>query len=302
MPLMGPELDVVIVTYNSIRVIDGLLDSLPAALDGLTYDVVVVDNGSADGTAGHVEARGDCRVVRSANTGYAGGINRGVRESVSAEAILVMNPDVRLCAKSIPPLLAALREPGVGIAAPQLLSPRGTLELSLRREPSVLRMLGLGWTGRPLFSETVSNPADYAVARDVDWAAGAVLAMSRKCYDAVGGWDESYFLYSEDTDLCLRAREAGLLTRYVPHSVAVHIGGQSGRDSRTHTIQVVNRVRLYRRRHGALASWGYFALMVTRQLGWLARGNRDACAAVVALFRPSRRPRELACGGRLMPG
>jgi N-acetylglucosaminyl-diphospho-decaprenol L-rhamnosyltransferase len=299
---MGPDLDVVIVTYNSIHVIDALLDSLPAALDGLAGDVVVVDNGSADGTADRVEARGDCRVVRSTNTGYASGINLGVREAVPAESILVLNPDVRLHEKSIPPLLAALAEPGVGIAVPRILSSGGKLELSLRREPTLPRALGLGWTRLPAFAETVHRRADYATPREVDWAVGAVMAVSRKCHDVLEGWDESYFMYSEETDLCLRARDAGLRTRYVPHARAVHIGGQSGRDSRTHVIQVVNRVRLYRRRHGPFASWCFFALMAARQLvRWLIHGRQDAKAAALALALPSRRPRMLRCGGRLMP-
>src|ERR1035438_1243678 len=86
-----PDLAVVIVTYNSSHDIGDLLDSLPAALDGLTADVVVVDNGSADGTADLVAARGDSRVVRSANVGYAGGINRGVREAAPADAILILD-------------------------------------------------------------------------------------------------------------------------------------------------------------------------------------------------------------------
>src|ERR1017187_9121532 len=155
-----PDLAVVIVTYNSSHDIGDLLDSLPAALDGLAADVVVVDNGSADGTAELVAARGDCRVVRSANVGYAGGINRGVREAVPAEAILIMNPDVRLGDRSVPALLAALRERNVGIAAPQVRSPLGTLEFSLRREPTLLRGLGLTGTGLAAFSEYVTKPAD----------------------------------------------------------------------------------------------------------------------------------------------
>ena len=67
----------------------------------------------------------------------------------------------------------------------------------------------------------------------MDWAQGAVVLMSRACFDALNGWDESYFLYSEETDLSLRARDLGLLTRYEPGSVAVHIGGASqGRTTR----------------------------------------------------------------------
>jgi len=135
----------------------------------------------------------------------------------------------------------------------------------------------------------------------VDWALGAVLAMSRTCYDTLGGWDQSYFLYSEETDVCLRARDAGLLTIYEPRSVAVHIGGASGRGSRTHAMQIVNRVRLHRRRHGVVASWCYFWLTLASELSWLARGHRASGAAIWALLRPARRPPELGCGAGLMP-
>jgi N-acetylglucosaminyl-diphospho-decaprenol L-rhamnosyltransferase len=298
---MPPDVAVVVVTHNSAHVIGDLLDSLPAALDGLDADVVVVDSGSTDGTASLLAARAGCRVVRLANVGYAGGINRGVREAMSAEAILVLNPDVRLHPRSVPPLLAALDEPDVGIAVPQVRSALGALELSLRRKPTLLRALGLTRTRRAVFCEYVSRPSDYARPQTVDWALGAVLLMSRKCYDAVGGWDETYFLYSEETDLALRARDAGLLTRYEPRAVAVHIGGQSGRTHRTHAMQIVNRVRLYRRRHGALASWCYYWLTVANELSRLPRRHPESWSGALALLRPARRPGELGCSGQRMP-
>ena len=298
---MSPDLAIVIVTYNSAHVVGDLLDSLPAALDGLTADIVVVDNGSSDGTAAFVAARGGCSVVRAANVGYAGGINRGVREAAPAEAILVLNPDVRLQERSVPPLLAALAEAEVGIVAPQVRSAAGTLELSLRREPSLARALGLTKTKLPVFSEYVSSLSAYASPRTADWALGAVLLMSRQCYDALGGWDETFFLYSEETDLALRARDAGWLLRYEPRAVAVHIGGQSGRSRATHAMQVVNRVRLYRRRHGAVASWCYFALTVANQISKVPGGHPESWSAALALLRPGQRPAELGCCGQLMP-
>jgi len=231
-----PDLAVVIVTYNSSHDIGDLLDSIPAALDGLTADVVVVDNGSADGTADLVAARGDCRVVRSANVGYAGGINRGVREAAPADAILVLNPDARLSEHAVPPLLEALREPRTGIVVPQLRSADGALEPSLRREPTLLR-----------------------------------------------------------------ARDLGLLTRYEPRSVVVHTGGGSGRNDMTHAMQIVNRVRLYRRRNGVLASWCYFWLAIASEMTWVARGHPQSRFAIAALLRPSLRPAELGCSDRLLP-
>jgi N-acetylglucosaminyl-diphospho-decaprenol L-rhamnosyltransferase len=125
--------------------------------------------------------------------------------------------------------------------------------------------------------------------------------MSRTCFDAVGGWDESFFLYSEETDLSLRAADIGMLTRYEPRSVAVHIGGQSGQNNATHSMMIINRVRLYRRRHGLVASWCYYILTVLSELSWYARGHPQSRFAVVTLLRPSLRPVQLRLGDRVMP-
>jgi len=197
--------------------------------------------------------------------------------------------------------MRALREPHAGIAAPQIRSSQGGLELSLRREPTLLRAVGLTRTKLPVFCEYVADPAQYTRPCTVDWACGAVLLMSRTCYDVLGGWDESYFLYSEETDLALRARDAGLLTRYVPAAVAVHIGGQSGRSHATYAMQIVNRVRLYRRRHGVLASWCYYLLAVANEISRVPRGHRESWSAVAALLSPTRRPACLGCSDRLLP-
>ncbi len=298
---MNIDLDVIIVTYNSAAVIGDLLETLPAALDGLTCDVVVVDNDSTDETAALVSARSGCRLVKSPNVGYAAGINRGVRAAIPADAILILNPDTRLAAGSIPPLMRVLADPAVGIVAPQVRSPSGLLALSLRREPTLMRSLGLSRSRFRALSEYVSSPCDYAEPIIVDWALGAALLVSRTCYDKLDGWDETYFLYSEETDFCLRARDAGFLTCYEPASVITHIGGGSGRDGRTHIMQIVNRIRLYRRRHGRIASWGYYWLTVASQMSWLIRGNSHCGLAIAAILRPSLRPGELNCSQRLMP-
>jgi N-acetylglucosaminyl-diphospho-decaprenol L-rhamnosyltransferase len=296
-----PDLNIVIVTYNSEDVIGDLLDSLPAALGGLDADVIVVDNDSTDGTADFAMAHGGCRVIRSANVGYGGGINRGVHAAVRAEAILVLNADVRLHEGSIPLLMKALQEPYVGIVAPQVRSPRGELQLSLRRAPSLPRALGLSRTRLAIFSEYITKPSHYTSSRFVDWALGAILLISRQCYDALGGWDESYFLYSEEVDFSLRARDIGLLTRYEPEAVAVHIGGHSGRNHKTHSILIVNRVRFYRRRHGTASSWCYYAVTLAHEISGIIRGHRIARASTTALLLPSRRPPELGTTKQLMP-
>lgn len=300
---MASDLNIVIVSYNSAQVIEGLLDSLPAALGPLCADIVVVDNGSSDATADLLAKRDDCRVIQSANVGYAGGINRGVHESERAPAILILNPDVRLNPGSVRPLLDRLSTPQTGIVVPQLRSASGAVEPSLRRTPTLLRALGLSRTKLAALSEHVhvSDMWSYAQPHPVDWATGAVLIMSRACFDLLGGWDESFFLYSEETDACLRARDAGLLTYYEPRSVAVHIGGQSGRSDATHAMQVLNRIRLYRRRNGAARGWCYYSAIIAGELAHAAGGRRASRFALAAVLRPSLRPPQLGCSDRLLP-
>jgi GT2 family glycosyltransferase len=298
---LEPVIDVVVVTHNSKHVVSGLLDSLPAALDGIRARTVVVDNESRDDTLAVLAGRSDCLAVAAENLGYAAGINRGVDELGGEGPILVLNPDVRLSPGAVRPLLRALELPGVGIAAPKVLNEDGSLFLSLRREPTLARALGLGRTEHPSLSERVDDRSVYERPQTVDWALGAALLVSRECHEVLGGWDPSFFLYSEETDFCLRARDAGLLTRYEPTSVVTHIGGQSGRSARIHAMQILNRVRLYRRRHGAGASMLYYVLALASEASWVLRGNRRSVAAIMSLLVPRRRPQELGCSDRLLP-
>jgi GT2 family glycosyltransferase len=297
-----PELvTTVVVTYNSAHVIDGLLDSLGPALDGIGSDTVVVDNSSTDDTVEVVRRRTDCRLVQAPNLGYSAGINRGVASSTGTGPILVLNPDVRLELGSVRRLLEALRLPRTGIVAPRVLDADGSLVPSMRREPTLARNLGLGRTGHPVLSEYVEEPDWYDTPGISDWALGAVLLVSRECHDAVGGWDESFFLYSEETDFCLRAKDRGFVTRYTPEAVATHIAGQSGRSPRIHAMQILNRVRLYRRRHGAVASAAYYALSVLSELSWVLRGHRNSRGALKALLWKPARPAELGLTRSLVP-
>lgn len=288
---MTDQLVVVVVAYNSASIIEGLLDSLPAALPGVDYGVIVVDNASVDDTCDVVARRADCRLLQAENLGYAAGINRGVSERPGASAYLVLNPDVRLAPGFARPALETLELPGTGIVAPRVIRADGSLDLSLRREPTLLRALGLTKLGHPLFAEHVTDPSDYDEPQVVDWALGAVLLVSGQCHRALGGWDESFFLYSEETDFCLRARDAGYLTRYDPRPQALHIGGQSGQDDRTHSLQIVNRVELFRRRHSAPAVLAYWFLGILSELSWLARGHSQSKASVKALLRMCRADR-----------
>jgi hypothetical protein len=161
----------IVVTFNSEVCIDPLLDSVAQA--GVD-EIVVVDNGSTDATVARVQQHEGVRLVRSMNVGYAGGINQGVRAAPEAHAYLVLNPDLVIEPGAAEALAAALEEPGVGITVPVVLTSDGRRQDSLRREPTLLRAIGLNGTGVPLFSEYVTGDDAYSRPRDVDWALGHV--------------------------------------------------------------------------------------------------------------------------------
>lgn len=292
---------VVVVTHNSATHVDALLDSLPRALCGLSYSVVVVDNGSHDATVDLVSRRTDCRLVESVNDGFAAGVNRGVKSSLPSRTLLVLNPDAALDAGSGRAMLAVLERRGAGVVVPRIRSSDGELYPSLRRAPTLLRVGGLSFTGLALFAERIDAPASYTQEHVVDWATGAVMLIDRTCYEELGGLDESYFLYSEETDFCLRASDAGWPTVYTPDAGAMHVGGGSGRNARTHTMQMINRVRLYRRRAGAMRAGLYLVGSVLVELRRALLGSRASLATVRALVIPSARPDELSAREHLVP-
>lgn len=295
------DVKIVIVAYNSADVIEDLLTSIPKALGGLRAVVVVVDNGSTDRTVEVVESLGGSLVALSHNTGYAGGINLGAVVGPPAEAIVVLNPDVRLGPGSIESMFATLQSTRAGIVAPRVLAGDGALFRSLRREPTLLRAAGLGRTRLHWLDEHVSDPLAYQHRQTADWALGAALLIRTRVHQLLGGWDESFFLYSEETDFCLRAADRDWATVYDPDAVVTHLGGASGRSARTHSMQVVNRVRLYARRHTVAAGLAYLALTALGEASRVLRGRPESRVALRALLRPSARPAELGCSASLLP-
>ncbi|KJL43807.1 N-acetylglucosaminyl-diphospho-decaprenol L-rhamnosyltransferase [Microbacterium trichothecenolyticum] len=290
-----------VVTYNSAEHIEELLDSIPASMGTLAYSVVVVDNGSSDSTVELLEQRADVIAVRSSNVGYAGGMNRAVRASPPADAVLILNPDATLDNGAVPAMLDVLRKPGVGIVAPRVREADGSLSPTLRRGPTLGRVGGLSFTGWPAFTERIEKAAEYDTEHEVDWAVGAILLVDAECYERLGGMDESYFLYSEETDFSLRAKDAGWSTVYTPNASAMHIGGGSGESATTHIMKQVNRIRLYRRRAGTTHAWFYYGMTVLIELRRALLGHDKSWPTVRALLRPSLRPPALNAGGSILP-
>ena len=298
---------VVIVTYNSSTHLDRLTTSLHDALRSIPHRVVAVDNASSDDTVAVLRAKGIEVIEMGRNAGYSAGINAGIDAFPDASAVLILNPDVSLASGAVAEMQAALSDPAVGIVVPQTRNYSGELSHNQRRDPSLSRALGSAVLGAErvsrwsTLSETVSDPAAYLRPTDIDWGVGAVMMVSRKCINAVGRWDESFFLYSEETDYCQRVRQHGLRVRYEPAAVVFHEGGGGVGDKRLRSMMTVNKVRLYGRQHSRPATFAFlvasFLYEGTRGIG----GSAAARAAAVALVRPSRRPPELKCCDSFLP-
>ena len=296
-----PRITAVVVTYNSAELLADFFAAMAALEDDIDVELVVSDNASSDGTIDMVRTEyPEVTVVESnENRGYSAGINAGVRAARPSDAILVLNDDIRLESGTLSRLYAALGEPGSGITVPRLVDGSGELLKSLRREPSISRVLGeavLGGERAGLYShlgEVIEDEASYEEPADVVWASGCAWLISRSCWEDVGEWDESYFLYAEDTDYALRARDRGHAVRFVPDAGAIHLVGPSHRDPRLWTMSVWNRYRLYRRRHGPVRA-GLFrlGLLLNESIRALA-GRPVHRAAAEAIMNPNKLPDEV---------
>lgn len=302
---MPPRIAIVVVTYNSADVLEGCLRSLPDAAQGVTLtDIVIADNASTDASVRiAMESTVPVQVVQlGRNAGYAAGLHAGVAtlDLGRLDAVMVLNPDCRLGPGCLATLAAALNEPCRGIAAPRLLNPDGTLQPTLRRMPTVGRALAEAVIGGEragrigTLGELVFDPAEHERAGPAAWVTGAALLISTRCLAEVGPWDESFLLYSEETEFILRAADAGWSTWYEPAAAVEHIGGESGTNPALAALLMVNKVRLFRRRRGQPAATVYYLVVLLGQAVRALAGRRTARAAVAALLRPSSRPRSLA--------
>lgn len=295
-----PGAVLIVVTWNSADVLPGLFDSLERGMAGLRWRLVVADNDSADGTPDLVRTKApDALLVQTGrNAGYAAAINAALDAvgpiDKEADAVLVCNPDIRMKPGCGAALVRGLEKPGTGITAPVLFDGAGRMIRTLRREPNPLRLLGemvLGARRSGRFAalgEQVADPAAYRSPTRADWVAGSLMALSRECVEACGPWDESFFLYSEETEYALRARTHGFVTRLAPDAVAVHLEGEATVSPKLWTLLTLNRVRLYRRTHGVAASAAFWGALVLREGSRALLGRASSRAAVRALVSPAR--------------
>jgi hypothetical protein len=196
--------------------------------------VVVVDHGSTDGTLELVRERySDVRIVEQENKGMGGGNNAGMR-AADGRYFFLLNSDAWVLGDGLDRLIEfADRRPQAAVVGPRLLNTDGTLQRSARGEPTLWRLATEYLFIRKLGPRTrLLNPlyrGDFAHDRveEVDWLYGPALLVRREAADAVGLFDEDFFMFSEEVDWMTRFRRAGWTVLFFPDAEVVHVGGAS---------------------------------------------------------------------------
>lgn len=284
----GSSVSAVVVNFNARDYLVECVRSLRA--EGVD-DVVVVDNDSADGSRWALEAAdpGVTFVSTGANLGYGTAANRGAALA-TGHRLLVCNSDVVLEPGVVKSLTAFLdAEPGVGIVGPRIERPDGTLYPSPRTFPDLgvaagHAFLGLVAPGNRFTRRYRMIDWDHVRSTSVDWVSGACFLVRRDTWDAVGGFDQAYFMYVEDVDLCWRAGRAGWNVAFEPAARVVHAQGVSSAGAPYRMIVEHHRslLRFYRRSTtgpaAALAPLVALGLAARAGLACAQRGLRAATA------------------------
>ncbi|HEX9824450.1 MAG TPA: glycosyltransferase family 2 protein [Actinomycetota bacterium] len=232
------DLAVVVVNYNAGEHLLRCLASVYASAGDLSLDVVVVDNASRDGSAARAAAvHPAVRLLENpVNRGFAAAANRGIRES-DAPCVFLLNPDAEVIGGTLASLLKIANDrPAAGVVGVLVRNTDGTLQPSARKVPGIAEGLGHAFLGpvrpdNPFTRSYTMAGWDRESEREVDWVSGSAMLLRRAALDEVGLFDEGYFMYVEDVDLCTRMRRAGWTVLFSPELQVTHVTGVSSRSA-----------------------------------------------------------------------
>ncbi len=229
------DLTIIILNWNTRQDLRLCLSSIQAHPCSTSMEVIVADNASEDGSRELVtnEFPWARLVAHRTNLGFCAGNNRAVPEH-PGRYVLFLNPDTKVTECALDLLVKFADEnPDVGIVGPKLLNRDGSLQYSCRTFPNLgagfFRNTPLGrlFPKNRFTQDYLMSDWDHASVRDVDWVSGAAFLIRREVLEQTGGFDEGFFMYCEDVDLCYRAHELGWRVVYYPDAVIYHLIGRS---------------------------------------------------------------------------
>jgi GT2 family glycosyltransferase/glycosyltransferase involved in cell wall biosynthesis len=286
-----PLLSAVIISYNTREMTLRCLRTLEEELVGIEAEVIVVDNASKDGSVEAIRAEfpAICVIASPTNDGFGAANNQAMRKA-RGQHFLLLNSDAFPRPGAIGKLIEYLdAHPEAGAVGPRLLNEDGSLQRSCYRFPTPLQCWAENLWISSLFPQ---HPwfGDYRrwahdSERDVEWIVGACLLVRRKVVDQVGGFDERFFMYAEETDWQRRMRDAGWRIAFTPAAEVVHLGGASGAAEKARVNRnFFDSLDRYERKHHGLAG-----LVLLRGAMVIGCGLRAALWSCTWLFQPQRR-------------
>jgi hypothetical protein len=300
---MGVDLSIVIVTWNAREVLLPAIDSVFREVKGVSYEVLVSDNDSRDGSADAVEAEfPDARVIRnSKNLGFAGGNNVALREA-QGRYIILLNSDTITHGGAFERMVSYMdAHPEVGACGPQLLNPDGSKQNCFHNFPSLAtEILNVSLLKILNPARYPSKKQSFAQPIEVDAVLGACLLVRREVIARVGLMDDGYFFFLEETDWCARIEEAGWKVVHIPDARITHLFGESTKKkmpTETRIEYYRSLYRFFRKNRGR----GQMALVVAFRFAklWLNLILYTALVAVT-LGRAEDPKRRLAASARLI--
>jgi N-acetylglucosaminyl-diphospho-decaprenol L-rhamnosyltransferase len=278
-------LSVVVLSWNTKPLTLACLGALFAETPRHAREVIVVDNGSADGSADAIAvAFPQVRLVRNAeNRLYAAGNNQGVALA-RGEYVCTLNSDTEVRAGALDLVVDwLLAHPGYGAAAPRLADPDGSVQRACQRFPTLATALchdswwGTWWPGSRVVARYLMRDFDHVHDRDVEQPPGACFVMRTAEWRALGGFDETLSLFYNDVDLCKRLWRAGRRIRYVAGAEVMHHRGASTRAfAKMLVVWHRNRLAYYEKHHGVLgAAWVRLCVRLRIWEEWLRIGARN---------------------------
>lgn len=235
------KLSIILVLYNARDVIEVTLDAIYGSQVSFPYEVIMVDNKSPDDAVSLIQkkylsnpeiAAKTKLILHPTNAGFGIGNNVGMAESIG-EYILLLNTDTKLSPENLQTMVTFMESrPDVGAATCKLVMSNGQIDLASRRsEPNLLRsfyrLFGLQKLFPKVFGGYNILHADPNLESEIDSCSGAYMMMRRAAYEATGGFDERFFMYGEDLDLCHEIRSAGFKIWWYPKTTCLHFRGQS---------------------------------------------------------------------------
>lgn len=285
-----PLLSVVIVSYNTREITLECLRALYADLENLPAEVWVVDNCSTDGSPAAIRsAFPDVRIIENVENRGFGAANNQAMAQASGDYFLLLNSDAFPKPGAICALLAFLRSnPTTAVAGPRILNADGSLQLSCFRFPTPLRAwlenlwISALFRNHPVIGDYRRWPHDRE--RCVDHVIGACMLVRRAAYREVGGFDERFFMYSEEADWEKRIRDAGWEIAFTPAAEVVHLGGASGASEPARINRhFFDSLDYYERKHHGLS--GLILLRIAMTIGCSLRTVLWLAAALVPRYR-----------------